>query len=100
MRYDKTIKLVLESWPVYDEETGDYTANQNIEVIRSADVTDMGMKTMTFLFGGLQEGAKTVRLKGPYKHPVSYIDIDGNPYIVKLERRLRGETIFEVVSKQ
>ena len=100
MRYDKEIAFVTEGARVYDEITGDYTVTAPGKIIRSANISDMGLEQMNLLYGTVVEQAKVVRIQGAGPVDFDYIEIGGNSYSTTLMRRLRHETTYQVVKKQ
>lgn len=100
MRYDREILFVTEGTRTYDEVTGDYNTMPAEKIIRSAHVSDAGIEQMNLLYGKVIEHAKIVRIQGAGPIDFDYIDIDGDSYSVKLMRRLRHETTYQVVKKQ
>lgn len=96
MRADKAVFLVKEGEETYDPTTGDYIVVPATENKLYANVTDTGDQRMNFLYGGIKQSAKTVRLNRKYNDTVDFIKIDGQSYQVDLKRSYRHKTTFEV----
>ena len=100
MRYDKQIMLVTNGTDIFNPTTGDYETTDPTYTNKWANVTDMSQDTQTFLFGGLKEGAYTVRLQGHVMQKFDHIRMDGKDYNIRSQRVLRRFTVLKVSEKQ
>lgn len=91
---------MTEGARTYDEATGDYNTMPAEKVVRSANVSDMGLEQMNLLYGKVVEQAKVVRIQGAGPVNFDYIEIDGDPYSTTLMRKLRHETTYQVRKMQ
>lgn len=96
MRYDKKIYFVKEGEDEYDYATGNYVTTEPIKHEAWANVSDMGTQRQTLIFGGLKQGALTVRIQGKYEKPFDYIEHDGKTHKVENTRTFRNDQVFEV----
>ena len=96
MRYDKRIYFVKEGEDVYDYTTGNHIPGEAIKTEAWANISDMGTERQTLIFGGLKQGALTVRIQGKYEKPFDYIEHDGKTHKVENARTFRNDQVFEV----
>ena len=94
MRYDKLIYFVNETDGAYDPATGDYGAPTVHELTAWADITDTGTQALTLVYGGLKQGALTIRIQDKVS-PFDYIRIAGRKYKADMIRTLpHGQTFI------
>lgn len=101
MRYDKKIIFVKREEGKYNPDLGEYEDDKDVETVKRANVTDLGIDRSVVLFGSLEEGAKVVRMLRRYKNKWDFILIDGKKYESTKKRDLRlreGFVVKEVVN--
>lgn len=101
MRYDKKIIFVKREEGKYNPNLGEYEDDKDVETVKRANVTDLGIDRSVALFGSLEEGAKVVRMLRHYKDEWDFILIDGKKYEPTKKRDLRlreGFVVQEVVN--
>lgn len=96
MRFDQKIKLVKEGTPIYNPQTGNYDSTEGTEQKLWVNVSDMTEERMSFLFGGLKQGAYTIRLQGQVLRKFDYVEMNGKKYNVNQQRVLRRFTTLQV----
>lgn len=97
VRYDKQIFFVSQSEePIYDYDTGDYVMPEPNKDEAWANISDAGSERMQLVYGGLKQGALTIRIRNHYKKPFNYILFNDNKYTVDMERKLRHDHVFTV----
>ncbi len=84
----------------YDPVTGDYSKDEVVESKRFASITDSGMQTLKFVYGGIKEGSRTIRIQGHYTESFDRIRIGQKLYHVDFERNLSGIHVFVVSEVQ
>ena len=100
MRFDQKIQLVTEGEKVFDPSTGNNITAEPTYIGVWANVTDMTEDTQAFLFGGLKQGAKTIRLQGHVMRRFDYVQIGDTKYNVRSQRVLRRFTVLKVSERQ
>lgn len=101
MRYDKKIIFVKREEGKYNPDLSEYEDDKDVETIKRANVTDLGIDRSVTLFGSVEEGAKVVRMLRHYKNEWDFILIDGKKYEPTKKRDLRlreGFVVQEVVN--
>lgn len=101
MRYDKKIIFVNREEGKYNPDLGEYEDDKDVETVKRANVTDLGIDRSVALFGSVEEGAKVIRLLRHYKDDWNFILIDGKKYEPTKKRDLRlreGFVVQEVVN--
>lgn len=101
MRYDKKIIFVKREEGKYNPDLGEYEDDKDVETVKRANVTDLGIDRSVVLFGSVEEGAKVVRMLRHYKDKWDFILIDDKKYepTKKCDLRLReGFVVQEVVN--
>lgn len=101
MRYDKKIIFVKREEGKYNPNSGEYEDDKDVETIKRANVTDLGIDRSVALFGSIEEGAKVIRLLRHYKDDWNFILIDDKKYEPTKKRDLRlreGFVVKEVVN--
>lgn len=91
MRYDTPVLFVIEK-----NEYNYTTHNTDIVALVScelANVTDTTAQTMTLMYGGIKNHAKTVIVQGRVTTP-SYIVIGNRKYKIDRERHIRTGSTF------
>lgn len=85
--------------PVFDSSTGDYTdGTQEPPVEMYCHVSDTGEKRMTFLYGSITRGAKTIRLNSEKIPPFDFITIGSIEYKETLSKTHRRKSSLDVVA--
>lgn len=101
MRYDKKIIFVKREEGKYNPDLGEYEDDKDVETVKRANVTDLGIDRSVVLFGSVEEGAKVIRLLRHYRNDWDFILIDGKKYEPTKKRGLRlreGFVVQEVVN--
>lgn len=101
MRYDKKIIFVKREEGKYNPDLGEYEDDKDVETVKRANVTDLGIDRSVALFGSVEEGAKVVRMLRHYKNEWDFILIDDKKYEPTKKRDLRlreGFVVKEVVN--
>ena len=101
MRYDKKIIFVKREEGKYNPDLGEYEDDKDVETVKRANVTVLGIDRSVALFGSVEEGAKVVRMLRHYKNEWDFILIDGKKYEPTKKRDLRlreGFVVQEVVN--
>lgn len=101
MRYDKKIIFVKREEGKYNPYLGEYEDDEDVETVKRANVTDLGIDRSVALFGSVEEEAKVIRLLRHYKDDWNFILIDGKKYEPTKKRDLRlreGFVVQEVVN--
>lgn len=96
MRCDKEIYFRRKIAGEYDARSGNYSAGTATLTPALADVTDTKEKDFVLLYGGIRQGAYTVRLNTHYDGVFDDILMDNKAYHVDARRRLRTKDIFFV----
>ena len=96
MRYDKQIFFVKEGEDEYDYTTGDYVTTEPIKEEVWANVSDMRTERQTLIFGGLKQGALTIRIRGNYEKEFDYIEYGGKKYNYEADRKFKHDQAFDV----
>ena len=96
MRYATPVYFVKETEPVYDYETGDYVDGEPIKHEAWANVSDTGTERMQLIYGGLKQGAVTVRIRNKYEKDFDYILIGDKKYRVDLSKSFRNDQAFHL----
>ena len=98
MRYDKKVALIRNGSEEFNEETGDWDVTEATETDVWANVSDTGEQRQSLIYGGVKQGALTVRMQG--QPPIfTFMRIDGAEYEVTMTKRFRRQTVFQVVAK-
>ena len=99
MRFDTPVFLQTVTPGEYDERTGNYSADSVTETELYANVTDASADTMTLVYGGIKQGAITVRFQGTV--PIfDFIRIGSRRYRADHARILRQKTTFTMSEVQ
>lgn len=96
MRTTDIIKFVKEGLHTYNDDTGNYEPSDSIETTVIGMVSDTGEMRMNFLYGGIKQSAKTIRLLSPFKKEYDYVLINGKKYQVDLVQTYRQKQVIEV----
>lgn len=96
MRCDKQIYFRRKTPGEYDARSGNYSAGASALAGVLADVTDTKERDLVLLYGGIRQGAFTIRLAAHYDGIFDDILMDGKPYHVDARRRLRSKDVFFV----
>lgn len=99
MRYDKRVYFVKETKSTRNPD-GTWTKPTLIKEPRWANVSDQGTERMNLLYGGLRQGALTVRIQNGYNQPFDYMEVDGRRYNVDHRKTFRRDAAFEVSERQ
>ncbi|GKS56380.1 hypothetical protein [Enterococcus mundtii] len=92
MRYDTEVTFVIEKDGYYDPEVGVHTEPTLDEMVKLANVTDLGTDRSKALFGDIKQGAKVIRLLRPYTKKWDYVLIFN-----KLRRKTEK---FEIITER
>lgn len=84
----------------YDPYTGDYGADEPVEEMRFASVTNTGTDTIRLVYGELKQNSLTLRLQTPHEEAFDSIRIGEKTYRVDRSRRLRRMQTFIVSEVQ
>lgn len=96
MRCDKEIYFRIKTPGEYDARSGNYLAGTETLSCQIANVTDTKEKELILLYGGIKQGALTIRLQSHYDNYFDDILIDNKPYRVDSRRKLRTKDVFFV----
>lgn len=97
MRYNTPV-LFQRIKSEFDTSTGNTGISILTEEKRYAAITDTGTETLQLLFGGIKQGALTVRLQRPYEAAFDRIEIDGKLY--RVDRTRLNKRVFIVSEVQ
>lgn len=100
MRFDTPIYFRRTKPGAYDPETGDYGADEVMEDMRLASVTNTGAETLRLVYGELKQSSLTLRLQTPYKSAFDSIRIGSKFFRVDRSRVLRRLHTFVVSEVQ
>ena len=96
MRYDTPIYFQRVKPGAYDSITGNYGADTIVEEKQYASVTDATTAQLTFVYGGIKQGALVIRLQRGYKIPFDRIRVGDKFYKVDYARYLKTFIVSEV----
>lgn len=102
MRYDTEVTFVIEKDGYYDPELGEHVEPTLAKTVKLANVTDLGTDRSKTLFGDIKQGAKVIRLLGPYTKEWDYVLIfnklsrKNEKFEIITERNLRLKNTFIV----
>lgn len=96
MRYDKPIYFQKVTEGEYDTETGNYAVDVVEKTKVYANITDTRTDTLNLVYGGIKQGALTIRLQRPYNNAFDNIKIGGKEYRVDYSRYNRIFAVSEV----
>jgi len=65
-------------------------------MIRWAHISDSGMERSNMLYGAVEEGALTIRLRYTPPEHYDYITYKGKKYAVDLSKQFKGKTTLNV----
>lgn len=95
MRYDERVTFrTLIKGTGYDPNTGKTTPDTYEEKIIPADVTDLGIKSSTQIFGEYLKGSKIVRIQRPFEKQIENILYRGKKYL--LAARVNDDKAFYI----
>lgn len=85
MRFDKPVRFVKRD-TVYNYDTGNHDAVDDVVVEVYANVTNQSEKRMALAYGAIKEDSLTVRLQNHYQEPFDHLLIDGQKYRMDSQR--------------
>lgn len=102
MRFADKVEFLKQGKETYNEETGNFEKVEEVLGESLAHVNDMSREYQSMLFGGIRQGALTIRVKN---RPVELFDVirvtgghfkSNKAYKVIDKRLLRGKTTYQV----
>lgn len=96
MRYNEPIYFVDEA-AEYDYETGNNKTVQT-KTLAYAHVSAQTKSQVQLAYGGLKQGALTVRIQNKHTAPFKHIEYAGRKYTVTDSKTFRREQVFHVVN--
>lgn len=93
MRYNKKIYLVKVKDRNYDPTTGNYVDGGTNKKLVWADITDASDSIVSFVYGGIRQGALVFRIQG-FVGAFDYIEYGDKKYQADYVRRTFAKTSF------